>query len=49
MTVADKSTYTFYSDIPAPLGKVVAEYRIAPGSAIAYSVKAGQYNRCRGS
>ncbi|MEL6900133.1 MAG: DUF1989 domain-containing protein [Cyanobacteria bacterium J06606_4] len=32
-----------YSDIPAPLGTVVAEYRIAPGSAIAYSVTQGQY------
>jgi aminomethyltransferase len=43
VTVAAKSTHAFYSDIPAPLGKVVAEYRIAPGCAIAYSVKAGQY------
>ncbi|MEL6453160.1 MAG: DUF1989 domain-containing protein [Cyanobacteria bacterium J06623_5] len=32
-----------YSDIPAPLGTVVAEYRIAPGSAIAYPVTQGQY------
>ncbi|WNN88567.1 hypothetical protein P0S91_20125 [Gloeocapsopsis dulcis] len=43
MTVTAKSTHVFYSDIPAPLGKIVAEYRIAPGCAIAYSVKAGQY------
>ncbi|MGB3612652.1 MAG: DUF1989 domain-containing protein [Elainellaceae cyanobacterium] len=32
-----------YSDIPPPLGTVVAEYRIAPGTAIAYEVTAGQY------
>lgn len=32
-----------YSDIPAPLGEMVAEYRIEPGQAIAYSVKPGQY------
>lgn len=32
-----------YSDIPAPLGTVVAEYRIAAGSALAYPVAAGQY------
>ncbi len=43
MTVAANSTHASYLDIPAPLGKVVTEYRIAPGSAIAYSVKAGQY------
>ncbi len=30
-------------DLPEPLGKVVAEYWIAPASAIAYSVKAGEY------
>ena len=30
-------------DLPAPLGRVVAEYRIAAGTAIAYSVQAGQY------
>jgi len=32
-----------YTDIPPPLGTVVAEYRIAPGTAIAYPVEAGQY------
>ncbi|WP_052050224.1 DUF1989 domain-containing protein [Leptolyngbya sp. KIOST-1] len=32
-----------YSDVPPPLGEVVAEYRIAPGDAIAYPVTAGQY------
>ncbi|NJN20279.1 MAG: DUF1989 domain-containing protein [Leptolyngbya sp. RL_3_1] len=32
-----------YGDIPAPLGPVVAEYRIAPGTAIAYPVTQGQY------
>ncbi|MBE9076189.1 DUF1989 domain-containing protein [Romeria aff. gracilis LEGE 07310] len=31
------------AELPAPLGKVVAEYRIAPGTAISYSVQAGQY------
>lgn len=31
------------AELPAPLGKVVAEYRIAPGNAISYSVQAGQY------
>jgi aminomethyltransferase len=31
-----------YTDIPVPLGAVVAEYRIAPGTAIAYPVAAGQ-------
>jgi len=32
-----------YSDLPKPLSKIVAEYRIEPGDAIAYWVKAGQY------
>lgn len=31
------------TDLPAPLAPVVAEYRIAPGTAIAYRVKAGQF------
>ena len=31
-----------YSDVPADLGRVVAEYRIEAGSALAYSVTAGQ-------
>jgi len=30
-------------DLPKPLGKVVAEYRIAAATAIAYLVQAGQY------
>jgi aminomethyltransferase len=29
--------------LPAPLGRVVAEYHIQPGTAIAYPVQAGQY------
>ncbi|MEB3357641.1 MAG: DUF1989 domain-containing protein [Synechococcales bacterium] len=32
-----------FTDIPQPLGQVVAEYRIPASTAIAYSVKAGQY------
>ncbi|MEL6879304.1 MAG: DUF1989 domain-containing protein [Cyanobacteria bacterium J06607_10] len=32
-----------YSDIPAPLGDVLAEYRIEVGSAITYSVAQDQY------
>lgn len=32
-----------YNDIPSPLGRVVAEYRIEPGTAIAYPVAQGQY------
>ncbi|MEM9806145.1 MAG: DUF1989 domain-containing protein [Cyanobacteria bacterium P01_D01_bin.56] len=32
-----------YTDIPSPLGPVVAEYRIAPGTATAYTVSQGQY------
>lgn len=31
------------ADLPAPLGQVVAEYWIAPGTAIAYPVQAGEY------
>ncbi|MBD2102563.1 DUF1989 domain-containing protein [Leptolyngbya sp. FACHB-261] len=31
------------NDLPAPLGEVLAEYRIEPATAIAYSVQAGQY------
>ncbi len=42
MLVAAKPLTTF-SDVPAPLGKVVAEYRIAAGTAIAYPVTQGQY------
>lgn len=32
-----------FTDIPAPLGRVVAEYRIEAATAIAYPVQAGQY------
>ncbi|MEM9486383.1 MAG: DUF1989 domain-containing protein [Cyanobacteria bacterium P01_F01_bin.116] len=32
-----------YQDIPSPLGQVVAEYRIDPGTAISYAVTQGQY------
>ena len=32
-----------YPDVSAPLGKVIAEYRIAAATAIAYRVQAGQY------
>lgn len=32
-----------YTDLPLALGEVVAEYRIEPGSAIAYTVKKNQY------
>ncbi|MGF1499454.1 MAG: DUF1989 domain-containing protein [Elainellaceae cyanobacterium] len=32
-----------FSDVPPPLGKLVAEYRISAETAIAYPVKAGQY------
>ena len=38
-----KSEPIQYADIPASLGTVVAEYRIAPGEAIAYTVAQGQY------
>lgn len=31
------------NSIPAPLGKVVAEYRVSASTAIAYQVQAGQY------
>ncbi|MEL6776932.1 MAG: DUF1989 domain-containing protein [Cyanobacteria bacterium J06597_16] len=44
MLVANKVlTESLFSDIPAALGNVVAEYRIEPGSARAYTVKKGQY------
>jgi len=36
-------TATAYTDVPPPLGQVVAEYRIEASTAIAYPVKAGQY------
>ncbi|MEO1623377.1 MAG: hypothetical protein AAFU53_20410, partial [Cyanobacteria bacterium J06632_3] len=38
-----KSEPIQYADILAPLGTVVAEYRIAPGEAITYTVAHGQY------
>lgn len=34
-----------YTDLPLALGEVVAEYRIEPGSAIAYTVKKNQLFR----
>lgn len=40
--IAQHSTRA-YIDLPEPLGKVVAEYRIRAATAIAYPVKAGQY------
>jgi aminomethyltransferase len=40
---APPDTPNTYDDVPAPLGKVVAEYRIDAATAIAYPVKAGQY------
>lgn len=44
MTTALKISKTApFTDLPPPLAAVVAEYRIAPGAAIAYSVKAGQF------
>ncbi|TVQ10011.1 MAG: DUF1989 domain-containing protein [Leptolyngbya sp. DLM2.Bin27] len=44
MTTALTSLKTApFTDLPPPLGEVVAEYRIAPGKAIAYPVTAGQY------
>lgn len=44
MTTALKIPKTeSFTDLPPPLGKVVAEYRIAPGKAVAYPVTAGQY------
>lgn len=36
-------TQSQYDDVPPPLGAVVAEYRVAASTAIAYPVKAGQY------
>ena len=42
-TLITHPSSTSYTDIPAPLGKVVAEYRIDAASAIAYRVQAGQY------
>lgn len=42
MVNIQKST-SIYTDLPEPLGKVVAEYRIPAATAIAYRVKAGQY------
>jgi aminomethyltransferase len=32
-----------FSDLPPPLGELVAEYRIPPATALAYLVKSGQY------
>ncbi|MGJ3248993.1 MAG: DUF1989 domain-containing protein [Elainellaceae cyanobacterium] len=43
MTSTASQQRIIYADVPPPLGKVVAEYRIDPATAIAYWVKAGQY------
>ena len=42
-TLITHPSSTPLTDIPAPLGKVVAEYRIDAASAIAYRVQTGQY------
>ena len=41
--VRETAKASAYGDIPPPLGTVVAEYRIAPGTAIAYPITQGQY------
>lgn len=41
--IHDLDTATVFDDLPAPLGSVVADYRIEASTAIAYPVKAGQY------
>lgn len=38
-----KSDFAISSDVPQPMGRVIADYRIEPGTAIAYRVQAGQY------
>ena len=43
MVISNVLSPPTYTDIPAPLGPVVAEYRIAPGTAISYSLTQGQY------
>ena len=43
MTTLITNSSSLYTDTPAPLGKVVAEYRIDAASAIAYRVQTGQY------
>ncbi|WP_347277462.1 DUF1989 domain-containing protein [Pseudanabaena sp. FACHB-2040] len=43
MQVPPKPITPTYQDVPPPLGKVVAEYRVAACTALAYLVKAGQY------
>ncbi|MBD0335302.1 MAG: DUF1989 domain-containing protein, partial [Cyanobacteria bacterium Co-bin13] len=43
MQVSQKPLTPSYPDIPPPLGKVVAEYRVAACTALAYPIKAGQY------
>ncbi len=43
MQQAWMSAPDYVADLPAPLAPVVAEYRIAPGTAIAYRVNAGQF------
>ena len=43
MLIETQSSHPTYPDIPEPLGRIVAEYRIAASTAVAYWVKAGQY------
>ena len=40
---APLSPSALFTNVPAPLGTVVAEYRVEASTAIAYPVKAGQY------
>jgi aminomethyltransferase len=42
-STAIRETDIAFDDLPKPLGKVVAEYRVAASTAIAYPVKAEQY------
>ncbi|MEM9004884.1 MAG: DUF1989 domain-containing protein [Cyanobacteria bacterium P01_F01_bin.86] len=43
LQVQSPSSRSEFTDVPAPLGKLVAEYRIEASTAIAYRVTAGQY------
>ena len=43
LAVTKEPSHSPYLDIPSPLGIVVAEYRLEPGSAQAYPVVKGQY------
>lgn len=42
-SIAPSQSQSTFADIPPPLGKLVAEYRIPAATAIAYPVQAGQY------